>query len=344
MPRSGALLALDSGQTIWIAPVNGKMQVIATNDYVIPRKDGFWRVRLEFRELPNTKQQSPTGGSSEESAGVTPRQLWAVPLKKGKDAVAWDAKPKEPKDSDDSDSQEQKQSDQDAPMAEDDQPQRDELHFLSPEHLSFYTVTGEYSEVYNLLKIEDVPAAENGDMPALRVTDEGPPISEEQRTKDLKACADPNEELSTEDFLTGATEVSYGIVRGRGAWEYAWLLGYSGGAARGYHTGCYVSVAPPKSMVGYNEVYPAWDAIKDAFPDAEDVFSSPGHDMILVLYQNRLMAAPVQGGKVGRAVARLEVIGKPVMVQWALGKYVDVWTKELTPYFGEYRAKAKTEP
>jgi hypothetical protein len=50
-PKSGALVAIDSGQTLWIAPVNGKMQVIALDDYVIPRKDGFWRV-LPLNSFP----------------------------------------------------------------------------------------------------------------------------------------------------------------------------------------------------------------------------------------------------------------------------------------------------
>lgn len=341
LPRSGALVALDNGQTVWIAPVNGKMQVIAANDYVIPRKDGFWRVRVQFKELA-ANQTGAGAAQDEQSMSNAPSRPWAVPLKKGKDEVAWEEAPADKKDGGDADSQAQEQAEQDSQSMEESLPQRNELQFLSPDYMSLHTVTGEYSEKYSLLKIEDMPA-DNAGAAALRVIEDDPPISEAQRTKDLKACVDPNEELSTEDFLTGATEVSYGIVRARGSWSYTWLLGYDGGAARGYHTGCYVSVAPPKSMVGYNEVYPAWDAIKDAFPDAQDVFSSPSHDMILVLYENRLMAAPVQGGKVGRAIARLEVIGKPVMVQWALGKYVDLWTKALTPYFGEYTPKPKTE-
>lgn len=337
LPRSGALVALDNGQTLWIAPVNGNMQVIAANDYVIPRKDGFWRVRVPFKELP-PNQPSAGVAQDEEGTSNAPSWLWAVPLRKGKDAVAWEETRVGKKDGADA----QAQTEEDSQAMEESPPERIELEFLSPDYLSLHTITGEYSERYSILKIEDTPA-ENGGVEALHVIEDDPPISEAQRKKDLKACVDANDELSTEDFLTGATEVSFGIVRARGSWSYTWLLGYDGGAARGYHTGCYVSVVPPKSMVGYNEIYPAWDAIKDAFPEAEDVFSSPSHDMILVLYENRLMAAPVHGGKVGRATARLEVVGKPVMVQWALGRYVDAWTKELTPYFGAYAPKPRTE-
>src|ERR1700726_2467797 len=52
MPKSGAPVAIDTGQTLWIAVVNGKMQVIALDDYVNPRKDGFWRILLPSKSLP----------------------------------------------------------------------------------------------------------------------------------------------------------------------------------------------------------------------------------------------------------------------------------------------------
>jgi hypothetical protein len=44
------------------------MQVIALDDYVIPRKDGFWRILLPSKSLPP--------------------DVWAVPLGKSKDVIA----------------------------------------------------------------------------------------------------------------------------------------------------------------------------------------------------------------------------------------------------------------
>src|SRR5258708_12950489 len=49
MPHSGALVGLSGGQTLWIAPVDDKIRVVAARDYIIPRKDGFWRVRLDLK-------------------------------------------------------------------------------------------------------------------------------------------------------------------------------------------------------------------------------------------------------------------------------------------------------
>lgn len=126
-------------------------------------------------------------------------------------------------------------------------------------------------------------------------------------------------------------------MRGRGNWRYNGVI-----SLRGFRTEYAVSVSPPKSIVAQIELFPACKEIKDVYPDAEDAFPSPARDMVLVFYQNRLMVALVQQGKVGRPLLRLEVSCKPVMVEWALRKYVDTWTKQLTPHFGNYQPKKKT--
>jgi hypothetical protein len=41
----GALVGMNGGQTLWMAPVDGKIRLFVKQDYVVPRKNGFWRVR-----------------------------------------------------------------------------------------------------------------------------------------------------------------------------------------------------------------------------------------------------------------------------------------------------------
>ena len=48
----GALVGMNGGQTLWLAPVDGKIRLFVTQDYVVPRKNGFWRVRLDVKWAP----------------------------------------------------------------------------------------------------------------------------------------------------------------------------------------------------------------------------------------------------------------------------------------------------
>jgi len=337
-PSSGALVALSSGQTIWIAPINGKMQAIARDELVIPRKDGFWRIRVDETQWPDT------AGSNSDSADASAKpapiigKLWSVPLSRGPDAVPWEAKPAKENDEKKADADSENSADS-LPSQDDTVYQRD-LNFLSPDYISLYTVVGEYSDAYSILRITG-PAPGTS---VLQVQDEPPSIPEAQEKRDLANCADPNDELSNQDFLQGATEVSYGIVRGRRSWDYVWLLGYEGGVARGYHTGCPTSGVPPRSVVGVPDTFPSWRAIKEVFPEAQDAFTSPAHDVVMVVLSDRLIVAPLHNGVVGKSVLRLEIKAKPAMVQWALGKYVEQWTRILTPYFGAYQPKGAASP
>lgn len=306
MPKSGALVAIDTGQTLWIAPVNGKMQVIAVDDYVIPRKDGFWRVLLPSKSLPP--------------------DVLAVPLAKSKDAIAAEQKASPEKNEGQTEGQDQ--SDQEA------QPDLNEVHrqevkFLSPIYISVYTET-EQSEAYSLLQ-----TTERTGESMLVFSDSHLSLPEDIKMKDVKPCVDPeNQDANYQEYASD--NESLGIVRARGKWRYAGAI-----SLRGYRTECAVSLEPPNSIVAQTELFPRWKDIKDVYPDADDAFSSPNHDLLLVFYQNRLMVAPVRQGKVGKPLLRLEVNGKPVMAEWALGRYVDVWTKQLAPYFGTYTPKAK---
>lgn len=306
MPKSGALVAIDSGQTLWIAPVNGKMQVIAVDDYVIPRKDGFWRVILSSKSFPPDAR--------------------AIPLAKGKDAIS--SRQKASPEKKEGQPQGEDQPDQEA------QPDLNEVHrqevkFLSPIYISIYTET-EQTEAYSLLQ-----TTERTGESTLVFSDSHLSIPADVRMKDVKPCVDPeNQDANYQEYASD--NESLGIVRTRGKWRYDGMI-----SLRGYSTNCAVSLVPPKSIAAQTELFPRWKDIKDIYPDAEDAFSSPNHDVLLVFYLNRLMVSPVREGKAGKPLLRLEVNGKPVMLEWALGKYVDVWTKQLAPYFGAYTPKTK---
>jgi tetratricopeptide (TPR) repeat protein len=331
---SGALVGLTGGQTLWIAPIDGKIRVIASPDYVIPRKSGFWRIRPEFRSSPSGYEQ-----------------LWAVPLKKGKRAAAWP--PRQEYDPGETASSGKSESVMETMEREAAQSLKQDFTFLSPDYLSLYSTqtvissgggTGQ-SATYSVLQIVD--PAEIGAQPSelLFIRSATLPLSDAMRSKDLKACIDPNgkEEFRDEDFLTNAQDVSYGIRREQQKWTYGWLLGYPTGALRGYYTECPVSALPPASIVGRDELFPDWKLIQAAYPNAQDAFSSPAHDLLLVFSEGSLQVLEVRDGKIGNTLAQLQIEGQPIMVQWVTGRYTDAWTNELKPDFETYRFVSESE-
>ncbi len=329
---SGVLVALDSGKTIWIAPVAGKFQAIATDDYIIPRKDGFWRIHLDIK---SEAELHP--GQSSAPSQPSPVLLWAVPLGSAETPVT-SAIPSQPA----AKPEPQKKGESDATGADTEQPESEDAEsaerisvmFLGPDYLALETQSGEYADSYSLEKISDVPGKATPPY-GLQVSEAVIDLPNEVLKRDQEACAKPGDDLADADFLGGATQ-SFGIQRSGHKWRYAWMFGYDSGAARGYHTLCAVSKLPPKYMVGADQLFPPWNIIKNAYPDAVDAFSSPGRDIVLLVLPDRLIVAPIQDGKPGRSLLRIQSSGRPVMVQWAIGKYVARWTEQLSSSFKPY--------
>jgi hypothetical protein len=335
MPHSGALVGLSGGQTLWIAPVGDKIRVLAAQDYIIPRKDGFWRVRLDVKWAGAPPEGLPAEAITDPALfGVPPGygRLWAVPLKKGMDAEAWLAEqPVASVQAEDN----QNESPMDVTQgdgAEEDQKQY--LSFLSPDYLSFYeehTSGGRIRETERILNVTDPPGAAVRATEQLLVHEVPAHISSSAREKDLIACIDPDGKkgFQEEDFLRSAI---IGVRRKNQKWVYESVEGYE----NTIFAACAVSVLPPKRIVGSNELFPEWRQIKATYHDAEDAFSSPSHDLLLVTGNRHLIIVPVYDGKIGKQLADIDLFDQPVMVQWAIGKYVEAWTNELTPYFHAY--------
>lgn len=323
MAQSGVLVGVDDGETLWIAPINGKFQALARDQFVLPRKDGFWKIIADAQP---------------EDTNPNNQELWAVRLEN-------DAPPKRPveKITEPAGTQMQGQENQTNPPETSDESNKEteyatEVLFLSPDYLSVHMHAGEYFETYGLFQISsDDPAERGKPTEGLRKKTIDPPVPEVVLQAAREKCVKSDTDFEP-SFFAGAEE-SFAIVRERRKWRFDWMAGHSSGAARGYHTGCTLSVLPPASMVGLDQLYPAWNLIKDVYPDALDAFASPQHDLVVIFTPARLIVAPIHEGKVGKSLLRLTTLGKPVMVQWATGPYVDKWTSELKRYFHPYSPK-----
>ena len=328
-------MGLASGQTLWIAPAGDKIQVLAAPDYIIPRRDGFWRVRLDVNWNDPTLSGVPPGHG----------RLWAVPLKKGMDAVAWSAE--QPASNTDEEGNKQEEGALDTMQREADQEGHHvESLFLSPDCLSFYDAHTEVSsggstrgsETYTILRITDAPATPGRTTDQLLVEKLNVTIPDNTRDNDVRACVRADSELSDSDKEWAfGQETTLGIRRNQQRWIYSWLIG--GGAGMS----CSVSLPPPKSIVGNNEIFPDWKEVKSTVPGAEDAFSSPAHDLLLIVTGTKLIVAPVRDGKIAKSLGEITLPGKPVMVQWAIGRYVDAWTNELKQYFDVYHMRVASK-
>ncbi len=312
MPHSGALVGLSGGQTLWIAPVDDKIRVLAAPAEAI----------TEAVKNDPALFGVPLGYG----------RLWAVQLKKGMDAVAWPAEqPTTSVQAEDN----QNESSMDATQRDgEEEDQKQFLKFLSPDYLSFYeehTSGGRIRATERILDVTDPPGAAVRATEQLLVHEVPAHISSSAREKELIACIDPGgkEGFQEEDFLRSAI---IGIRRKNQKWVYDSVEGNEDTV----FAACALSVLPPKRIVGSNELFPEWRRIKATYPDAEDAFSSPSHDLLLVTGNSHLIIVPVHDGKIGKSLADIDLFDQPVMVQWAIGKYVDAWTNELTPYFHAY--------
>lgn len=100
-----------------------------------------------------------------------------------------------------------------------------------------------------------------------------------------------------------------------------------------YNTELYL----PQSVSSNNELYTSYKSIVKAFPDTEDVISSPNKDMIGIFTSDKLTIYPYSNGTFGNPALELELSKNEtmIMVQWANGKEIKEWTDAIKKYCSE---------
>jgi hypothetical protein len=125
-------------------------------------------------------------------------------------------------------------------------------------------------------------------------------------------------------------DFNWTLARSRGQWLLSGMLDPA--CSRCPSASFDVDVNPPAEIVGVRQAL-EWDAIKDAVPDAQDAFSSPQGDWVVVLTRgDRLQVYAARGGRLRelkldrRHVARGSV-PTPIMAEWATGHDVARWSR-----------------
>jgi hypothetical protein len=87
----------------------------------------------------------------------------------------------------------------------------------------------------------------------------------------------------------------------------------------------------PRSLVGHDLLSPSFASIKAVLPDVKDAVSSPRGDLLVALTSDSLFVFNVEQGRLSKPVLRLPISGRIVMAQWAIDRFVPLWSAHLTP-------------
>lgn len=127
-------------------------------------------------------------------------------------------------------------------------------------------------------------------------------------------------------------ESNVGLTRTNGYWIIKGRMNYRQNEEELYKDFS-IKAIPPKSMVSYDEHLISWDSISAQFPSAEDVYSSPNGEFIIIVTANELQIYPTDNGEILSfdPISKIEIPNNAsiIMSEWALGRYPDIWENEM---------------
>jgi len=122
-----------------------------------------------------------------------------------------------------------------------------------------------------------------------------------------------------------ATDTGWFLQRNEGKW-IALALEQPGRADCQY--GGPLSLPLPRELVGYDTLQPEWSSLERQIHGLHDAFTSPAGDLVVAVKESQVEIYGLTGKKVGSKLLTLPA-NRVVMVQWARGKHVNAWVKEL---------------
>lgn len=125
-----------------------------------------------------------------------------------------------------------------------------------------------------------------------------------------------------------------GLVRENGRWYLVGRINYH--EAEGVmQKDFYLKTLPPANLIFYDSLGLSWLNIKDRVPDAEDAFTSPNKDLMLVKTKNKLVIYSMIENQLAKSpIAEIELIegSTVVMAEWATASYVKNWEESFRSY------------
>ena len=132
------------------------------------------------------------------------------------------------------------------------------------------------------------------------------------------------------------SDTYWGLDRGQGHWQIKGILGPRDQVVREQFALFDTDLRPPQEIVSHDELVVDWNAVVAKVPSAEDAFSSPENNLLVVFTKQKMIFYRVVGSTIGDSVGEVNLAAydKPrvVMIQWCTGEYVDNWADEAKRY------------
>jgi hypothetical protein len=130
-------------------------------------------------------------------------------------------------------------------------------------------------------------------------------------------------------------EDAIGIERAAGRWQAVGIVSCTPHVACG--AGSFHFSIPgfvlPRRLTGRDALRPTLAVIAARNPRASDAFSSPSGDVVAVVDADTLRVFVPNGAHLGSPVMSMPFDGNVVMIEWATGRFVSQWSRQLAPIF-----------
>ncbi len=120
---------------------------------------------------------------------------------------------------------------------------------------------------------------------------------------------------------------NFGVERKMGHWLLMGRLSYNVKGSE-FMADYPLNIIPPTALIFYDDAKVAWTDIKDNVPEALDAFTSPNGDIALIMTKRSILVYGIEKGKLDLMPLKripLKDNEKPIMAEWATGKYLSSW-------------------
>lgn len=192
--------------------------------------------------------------------------------------------------------------------------------FISPEYINVEKVKTSAEEI-DRLYLYFMDSLDNRKKIALSdIVEKGEKVFKESANMTIKT----NDRIFYDDF-------NIGLFRNNGYWKLMGRVKIEGEKLR--QEDFELNALLPKGIVKYDKLIIPMSEIKKEIPQARDAFISPNSKFLITLENNKLKVYNIENGKINnKSIYEKELMPytDPVMSEWAIGRYSQIWQRKIS--------------